>query len=335
VPEPSLATIGIYYAVIIAAFSGWFKNARRRIGGAVVLLLVGAGYAWQWQSARAQTDLTVLPLSGGHAVYVDAAGRSNDWLINCGSEDAVNFTLKDFLRGQGVNVLPRLVLSDASARNCGGAVQLDELFGVGELWTSGVKFRSAAYRDAVAYFENDGVSNALNSLPPSQRHHIFRGGDTNGCWQVLFPVAAATGNNSRASDAALVLRGDFHGTRILLLSDLSRAGQSELLAQTNELRADIVIAGLPDEGEPLCNALLAAIQPLVVVIADSEYPVYRRASRALQERLEQGTNPVIYTHTAGAVKIITDKTGWRLRTMDGQTFAGNPMPKSEIRKKPR
>jgi hypothetical protein len=29
---------------------------------------------------------------------------------------------------------------------------------------------------------------------------------------------------------------------------------------------------------------------------------------------------VIYTRTAGAVKIVTDKTGWKLTTMDGQKF---------------
>ncbi len=60
----------------------------------------------------------------------------NDWLINCGNENAVNFTLKNFLRAQGVNSLPRLVLADGNMRNCGGAQTLDELFSIGELWTS-------------------------------------------------------------------------------------------------------------------------------------------------------------------------------------------------------
>jgi len=137
---------------------------------------------------------------------------------------------------------------------------------------------------------------------------------------MLFP--AATENVSRAGDAALVLRGDFHGTRILLLSDLSREGQSQLLAQTNDLRAEIAIAGLPDDGEPVCDALLAAVRPQVVVIADAELPAGRRAGRALRERLERANIPVLYTRTAGAVTIITDRSGWRMRTMDGRPLAG-------------
>jgi len=307
VPEPSFATIAIYYAVVIAIFSGWFLTARKKLAGVAVLVFIGGIYLWQWQSSRDETDLTVLPLDGGHAVFVDAPGRQNDWLINCGNADAVQFTLKNFLHAQGVNKIPRLVLTEGDAKNCGGTELLDQLFGVGELWTSDAKFRSAAYRDAVAEFEK-----------PPLCHKILNCGNTIGCWQVLFP--ASTNGFSRADDSPLVLRGNFRGATILLLADLSRAGQSDLLAQTNNLRADIVIAGLPDEGEPLCDALIDAVQPRVIVIADSEFPATRRAGRALHERLGQKKIPVIYTRTAGAVKIVTDKRGWKLQAMDGQEF---------------
>src|SRR5665213_3710393 len=311
VPEPSLTTIAIYYFVLIAAFSGWFSTRRRIISGAAILFFIGGIYFWQWQSSRAGTDLTVLPLNGGHAVFVDAAERRNDWLINCGDENAVNFTLKNFLRAQGVNSLPCLVLADGNLRNCGGAKLLDELFSIGELWTSGAKFRSPAYRDAVAAFENGG-------RPQGSRHKIMSSGETIGCWQVLFPIS--TDNFSKADDRPLVLRGDFHGVKILLLGDLSLDGQSELLSHTNDLHADIAVAGLPNEGEPLFDALIDAIQPRVIVIADSEFPATRRAARALKGRLEQKGIPVIYTRTAGAVKIETRTGGWKLQTMDGRKF---------------
>jgi competence protein ComEC len=237
---------------------------------------------------------------------VAAAGQKNDWLVNCGDENAVQFTLKPFLRAQGVSKIPRLVLTHGDARNCGGAEPLNELFGIGELWTSNARFRSTAYRDAISEFEK------------SARLKIFKCGDTAGCWQVLFP--ADTNHFSPADDQTLVLRGNFHGSKILLLSDLSRAGQDILLSRTNDLRADIVIAGLPDGSEPLCDALLDAIQPKVIVIADSEFPATRRAGRELKNRLAGKNIPVIYTRTSGAVEIVTDKHGWKLRTMDGQQF---------------
>ena len=66
--------------------------------------------------------------------------------------------------------------------------------------------------------------------------------------------------------------------------------------------------------------MIDAIQPKVIVIADSEFPATRRAGRALKSRLEQKKIPVIYTRTAGAVEIVVNKTGWKLQTMDGQFF---------------
>jgi competence protein ComEC len=307
VPAPSWISIAIYYAALVVILSGWLKTSRRKIFGTAVLILIAAIYFWCRENSRGEIKLTVLPLNGGHSVFVDAAGQKNDWLIDCGNENAANFTLKNFLRAQGVNKIPRLVLTQGDLRNCGGAKLLDQLFGVGELWTSGMIFRSAAYREAVSRFEK----------PPS-RHKIFNCGGKTGCWQVLWP--AAINDFPRADNNALVLLGNFPAAKILLLSDLSRAGQSELLSRTNDLHAEIVITGLPNEGEPLCDDLVKAIQPKIVIIADSEFPAKRRASRELKNRLAGKNVPVIYTRDSGAVTIVVDKNGWQLQTMDGRKF---------------
>ena len=222
VPAPSWISIGIYYLALVVILSGWLKTARRKTFGAVLLILIAAIYSWRWENSRDETRFTVLPLNGGHAVFVDAAGTKSDWLIDCGDEDAVNFTLKNFLRAQGVNKIARLVLTKGDSQDCGGAELLDRLFGVSELWTSPAHFRSAAYNKIVGVFEK------------SSCHKTFSCGDQTGCWQILWPVA--TNNFSRADDNALVLLGDFSGAKILLLPDLSRAGQSRLLAATNDLR---------------------------------------------------------------------------------------------------
>ena len=87
------------------------------------------------------------------------------------------------------------------------------------------------------------------------------------------------------------------------------------------MRAEIVIAGMPGEGEPVCDALIEAAQPKVIIIADSEFPATRRAGPALRERLARKNIPVIYTRSSGAVKLVADPHGWSLRAMDGQCFS--------------
>jgi beta-lactamase superfamily II metal-dependent hydrolase len=180
---------------------------------------------------------------------------------------------------------------------------LDELFGVGELWTSPVHFRSGIYNQTVSEFEKRG------------RHKILNGGDEIGDWKVLYPNGA--NDFTRADDNALVLIGQICGVKVLLLPDLSRLGQSELLSGANDLRADIVVAGLPGGGEPLSDSLLNAVRPKLIVIADSEFPASHRASRELKERLAQKQIPVIYTRDSGAVKIVVDKTGATAQPMQG------------------
>jgi len=306
VPEPSWISIVLFYAVLVLWWSGWLSSPGRKVIAATASVIVVAAWFCHWELTRPELTMTVLPLNGGHAVYV--AGRDGEWLIDSGNAAAVESTVKPFLRGQGVNHIPRLALTGGNIRNYGGAGMLDELFGVDELWTSPAHFRSSGYNEIVSKFE-----------APDTRHRTVSAGERVRGWQVLWP--GATNHFARADDDALVLRTSCRGTRILLLGDLGRAGQSALLSLTNDLSADIVVAGLPDDEEPLSEAMLAAIHPKVIVIADSEYPASRRSKPGLKERLEQKAIPVIYTRTAGAVKVDVDKNGWCLTTMDGRRFS--------------
>ena len=304
VRAPSWIWIGIYYGALVILLSPWMNSRRRRIFGAAGAVLIALAYiacGIQW---RDETSLTVLPLNGGHAVFVDAGASKEDCLIDCGSEDAVNFTVKPYLESQGINSLSRLVLTEGDSKNCGGAGILDSYFGVHELWTSPVHFRSPAYEKVVASFDE-----------PAPRRTILHCGETLGCWHVVWP--AANGDATRADDNALALLGNFYGRRVLLLSDLDSDGQKQMLSGTNDLRADIIISGLPNESEPLCDALADAVQPRLIIIADSQYPPTRHASTKLRERFEQRSVPVVYTSDSGAVKIVMDEAGWTYKTAWG------------------
>jgi competence protein ComEC len=300
VHSPSKFSVILYYVVFVAAFSGWFKNARRKIAGLAALLLIALSYIGHWEMSRGETTLTVLPLDGGHAIYVDADGRANDWLINTGSHDAAVTTTRDYLRAQGVNRLPHLVLAEASVRNCGGAPMLSTNFPIDELATASGRYHSVEYSVIVKGLEKQVT-----------RHQIWNAGSSNGCWQVLYPENSTT--ISRADDRPLVMMGNFGGTRILLLSELSRTSQSALLFHTNDdLHADLVIAGLPEKDEPLCTPLINAIQPKAIIIADSDFPPNRRATDALKNRLAATKIPTTYTRDSGAVKIIIQNGAWQL-----------------------
>jgi competence protein ComEC len=309
VPAPNWFAIGLYYAVLLALVTGWlFRPALRRWKFGALALAVSA-WGWTCWQNQATTRLTVLPVNGGMAIYHDTQGSRNDLLVDTGPTNCVQFTLKPFLRAQGVNRLPRLVLTHGDVHHVGGAIPLVEVFTAGQVCASPARPRSPAYRKSLDFFnQNPGLVQVI-----SRTNQL-------GDWTVLHPDAAD--HFPRADDNAIVLAAAFNRTRILLLSDLGRAGQDALLERVPDLQADIVVTGLPSVGEPLCDTLLDAIQPKVIIVADSEFPASERARPELRERLESRKVPVIYTRFQGATTIELRAKKWEVRTMNGFKLSG-------------
>lgn len=305
---PTWAGFAVYYALMFGAMTGWLFAPQRRpwIGGVVGALAV-AGLV-HWQSHRRDVCITVLALGGGDAIHVNAPGRVNDLLIDCGSESAAQFIVKPFLAGQGVNHLPHLLLTHGDLRHVGGADLIDEEFHAGQFLASDVRFRSAAYRRII-----DGLGRSQERLRQVNR------GERVGDWTVLHPEAQDRFPD--ADDNAIVLRGEFHGVRVLFCSDLGRPGQRALLERENDLRAEVVVCGIPARGEPLIDALLDAVQARVIIVSASEVPAQERATKELRERLERRGVSVFYTSDDGAVTVTLRPKAWEVRAMSGKRFS--------------
>ncbi len=311
VPAPSLSTTGLYYLLLLALATGWVLKIRHRSWALTGLGCLTGLWCLQWTLQSQTTRLTILPLKGAAAMFVDAPGLKNDLLIDCGSESSAEFTLKPFLQAQGVNHLPSLLLTHGEVSHVGGAELVQRNFAPSQVDLSPVPFRSAVCRK---------VRSELEAIPGLTR--VIQRSDQVGYWQVLHPTRED--HFPQADDNAVVLQGEINGTRVLLLSDLGKPGQNALFGRQQDLRAEIVVAGLPQQTEPLAEALLDAIQPRLIIITDADYPAAARASRKLRERLDQRTIPVIYTAQAGAVTLSFHRNGWQVKTMNPPRQAAKP-----------
>ncbi|MDB6112250.1 MAG: ComEC/Rec2-related protein [Pedosphaera sp.] len=303
-PMPSRFTLGLYYLILLTVLTGWlFRGEWRKwkIAGVALLSVV---WCVQWVHQRPVTQVTILPLNGGHGVHVRSPGWGNEWLIDCGDDASVEAVVKPFLRAQGVNRLPHFILTHGSASYTGGAEATFKLFRPENIYASPVQFRSPSYKA----FQQTG------HLRPEWKEPLQRG-KCLGPWTVLQP--AADDHFAKGEDNALVLRREIDGTAILLLADPGKPGQRALLDRTNNLRADVVVAGLPSEGEPLSDTLLDAIQPQVIIIADAEYPATKQAKGGLKTRLARRNVPVLYESSSGGVTLEVRPGRWDLRAMDG------------------
>ena len=305
VKSPSLLTTALYYALVLGTLAWGLQGQHRKHFWSAALVLCLCWGGWRIYSGFQQARLTILPLEGGLGIYCESPGRGGPVLIDPGNSNVVEFVTSRYLRTEGVNSCPTVVLTHGDAQHIGGTELVFDQFRVREMVTSPLRFRSPNYRRII---ENHA------HIPPPVRQ-VARGASL-GPFRVLHPDSED--RVTRADDGALVLAGRILDTRILLLSDLGREGQEMLLGRGGDLRADIVIAGLPAVGEPLCDGLLNQIQPRLIVIADSEFPASARAPSELRERLKRVQIPVLFTSESGALSIELSPGKWRLRRSNPQ-----------------
>lgn len=299
VAAPSLPFFLFYYTALAALMTGAFLKPRLRIATSVALACFAAWMGAAWWHERQFAQLTVLPLNGGEVIYFRPAGGGDELVIDCGNESSAEHTLKPFLRSRGVNRPARLLLTHGDVRNVGGAALMQSRFTPRRVLVSEATFRSGAYRTAVRSF--DTITNLVERLPRGARVEP---------WTLLHPDAADA--FPQADDNAAVLHADIFGTRILLLSDLGKPGQNALMTRHPDLRADIVITGLPTQGEPLAEALLDTLQPKLIIVSDSEFPASQRASEILKRRLADRHIPILYTRQSMAVNLRLSQSGWKV-----------------------
>jgi len=303
--SPGLPALFAYYALLLGCVTPELRQRRRWIGTvALPGLVLALSLAGSWQAGRHTTVVTVLALRSGAALLVDAPGRKDDLLVDCGDETSAKAGVAPFLQAQGVNRLERLLVTHGDVRHVGGAELVDSRFRPRRITVSAAPSRSPSYRQLLR---------SLDRTPG--RQEVASAGNSVAGWTVVHP--AGSEKHPQADDNVLVLAGGFGALRPLLLGDLGTAGQAALLERRTDLRADIVVAGVPARGEPLSDALIAAIQPRLIVVQDGEYPASEQARPEWRRRFEDHGVPVLYATTDGTVTLRLKPDRGEVATMRG------------------
>ena len=310
VAAPGLGPVMAYY-VMLLAFSVEALRAGRRwlFTLALPATVIAGACGLHWHAQRQSTELTILGLSRGAALWIDAPGGANDLLIDCGDEPSAAGGVMPFLASRGVNRLPRLLLTHGDVRHVGGAPRLLPEFRPRTVTRPIGRSRSPAMRQVEQWLETQ-----------PQRSEMVAAGDLVAGWRVCHPGEEIP--FPRADDNALVLLKECEGVRILLLSDLGPRGQERLLNRGADLRADLVVTGIPTGGEPLGEALLDAIRPSIVIVQDAEFPAWDRLGEATRTRLAARGASVLATTTEGTIRVRCQAGRWEVESRSGLHWAG-------------
>lgn len=298
-PQPWM--IAGWYVALFGLATGWLLHPFiRRWAVGVGLGFVGL-LVWGWQTDRQRVEISFLPNSP--AILVE---NRDVMLIDCGSERTVEFALPRQLQSRGIDSISQLVLTHGVKHHVGGFEKMLESQPIDSVWISHAKSNSKFHRAVLA---------RLDEKPSMKR--IVSAGDSIGSWTILHPAKAD--DFSRSTDDALVLKGVFHGTRILLLSDLGSNGQQALLARDADLRADILVLSVPDESPPAVSpGLLREVAPRLIVLHDARFPVLERAPHDLEQTLKATNAEVISVRHRGGLRLSIDSAGWRVTGVEGE-----------------
>jgi competence protein ComEC len=305
VSAPSAAVCVLYYAALFLAASGWIFRSRHKWWMGAALLAAALACLVQWRIERQTARVSILPLRGSPAVFVDSPAEAGTLLLNCGGLEEAEGTVKPFLCAHGVNHLDAFCLGIALRPYFDGAKIILTNFAPRQIFSGIAPGRSAAYREL------------METLRQTGRWQTGQDGGKIGGWTVLNPSGAAE-DLPQADDNAVVLWREIHGHSVLLLPALGRAGQDALMRRHPHLRAEIVLAGLPAREEPLCEPLLDRLQPRLIIIMDTTFPATRRASGALRARFARRPPPVMYCRDNGALTLELAAHGWSVRNAAGE-----------------
>jgi competence protein ComEC len=297
VAAPSLAAMALYYVLLLAVLTGWiFRTPRKRWAWALLILLTAVWSRQKWDESRT-VALHLLSDRGAEVLFCSRALGGGAMLVNAGRSNTVDRLIKPFLRAHGVNRLPLLVLTHGDAPHAGGLASLDALFRPVLELTGPARTRSAVF----------GLLRAESRTGRVTWREVAAGVDAGG-WEVLYPPAAP--RPARAEDDAVVLRGEFYGTRVLLISNLGWAGQRGFLERNKNPRADVLIGALTPGGETLGDSLLNAVKPDLIIVDDGEPGSAMHAPDELRSRLGSRRGRALWFHETGSIKLEFKPGGW-------------------------
>ena len=231
-------------------------------------------------------------------------------LIDCGNEQVAKFTVTRHLRSRGVDKIQNLILTHGVRHHVGGFPYILDSQPLQRVFLSHAKSSSKYHQQIFSKLADSPVVKMVVS-----------GGEIIGPWKVLHP--AKDDDFSSSTDDALVLLGEFHGVRILLISDLGSKGQQALLSGRDDLKADVVVTSISDRGQTLGPGLLQAVAPRVIVVQDSQFPVAERAPKTLLARLRESGAVVISVREKGGIRLSIQSSGWHLEDARGMLWPGH------------
>ena len=300
VAAPPITVCVLYYAALFLVASGWVFRSRHKWWMSAALLAAGMVCLVQWRIERQTARVSILPLRGSAAVFVDFPADAGTLLLNCGGPK----TPKERSNRSCAPTVSIIWMRFVSRSVCGPISAGQTLFGrtlsLAQVFSARDPGRSAADHELIETLRQTG------------RWQAGRDGGALAAGPCCILPRRRKGWR-RPTTTPWFYGAKFTGILSCCFLLWDGTARKLLMRRHPHLRAEIVLAGLPAREEPLCEPLLDLLQPRLIVIMDTTFPATRRASGALRARFARRPSPVIYCRDHGALTLELATGGWTVR----------------------
>ena len=307
VSHPPVPWCLLYYGILLIWALSPSKNITLTTICIGLITALGLAYNSHLRSQN-QTTITFLPIPNADAILIDAPGKSSDVLIDGGPLWSSKRALEPFLATiPHTAKITKFLLTHGDKQHVEVLPYLMKDREPGPILTSPLRFRSSFYRQLINDLDTQGYQ--MKQIAAPQRI---------GDWQVLHPYT--TSPASPADDAPLVLLGNLYGQRILLLSDLDRGAQKEILNHKPTLEVDVLSLNLPAKLTPPNIHVIQQLTPQVIIVTGSETAKGARWVESLRRQLNELRTRVLFTGTDGTIVLSIKQSEATISTQSSQPF---------------
>ena len=320
-PRPPLLLVAFIYAAMALWLVQWptpgLRWAMRTPLAAAGLMLFILPFTTAAGIGAQPLRVTVLAVGAGQCVVVETPG-GRVAMIDVGSTslgDPVEKCVAPFLRSRGYTRVDLLLLSHANWDHYGGAADLTQRYGVGEVIVGEHFGRDAQVfasgrrlLDDLVHLDRPPRTVGVGDVVPLGRQTSIR---------VLWPPSDATDLSS--NDASLVVKLEHAGKSILFSGDIQEQGMRRLMLAAEGdpalLSADVLIAPHHGSSEDVTERFVAAVNPKWIVSSNGR--VLSQKQRDFAQMT--GGRPLLRTHETGAVTVRIDEAG----DLEVESFLGS------------